>query len=168
MLATLRSVAAAIAEAIARGLRVEWILVLDAADQSTKDFLTQNLPGGARTINVEVRDLGAARNAGIAVACGEYAAIADADDLWSANWLSDAHSFVEKLGKPVVAHPKVVLTFEKSESITISIDSDADDFNPATLLKTNCWSAHSFGRRQIYLDIPFNTGLDVRNGFAFE
>lgn len=168
MAATLRSIKAAIDEAERGGLQIEWILVLDAVNQATRDFLAAHAPAGSHSIEVDVRDLGGARNAGIAVALGEFVAIADADDMWSANWLSAAHSFAQSLSKPVVLHPKVVICFEKRQSIRLSIDSDAVGFSLSTLLETNCWSAHSFAPRSLYLEVPFDTGLNLSTGFAFE
>ncbi len=166
MSATLKSISAAIAFARRDGLQIEWILILDSADQITREYLEEHRPEGTQTLDVDLRDLGAARNAGIAVASGAHIAVADADDLWSLNWLTRSHAMAMTFGNPVVLHPHVVINFEKAESIFLALDSN--DFDHSTLLETNFWSAHSFALRSIYMQFPYNTGLDVRHGFAFE
>lgn len=86
--ATLASLAAAAAEGARTGISTQLVAVFDRTDEDTlRVFGDADLSAFGRVdgVQVEVGSLGPARNAGIAVARGEYVWTADADDLVSAN-----------------------------------------------------------------------------------
>ncbi len=168
MRASLLSITTAINDATHHNLKVEWLLVLDSADDDTRKFLQSNMPSEARLITLECKDVGAARNAAMACANGSFIAISDADDLWSTNWLSSAHSFATAYGKPVILHPKCMIQFGITDSIVLTVDSDSIDFSPLTFLDMNHWSSNTFTQKSLHLEFPFCTSFDTATGLGFE
>lgn len=168
MHSTFRSVALAIDETARMGLAVEWLVVVDSPDQPTREYLQRHLPDNATLIDVEFRDLGAARNRGTDAATGQYVAFIDSDDLWSPNWLTEAHAFaVRQTDRDFVLHAAFLIYFEGEEHIVIATDSLDPDFSPSALFSVNCWAVSSFAPREIYQRHPFTT-VDLDAGFGYE
>lgn len=164
--ATGRSASAALA-AFKRdvGKPVEKILVLDRADDLTGSILEETFKPD-RVIKSDAGDPGQARNRGVEAAKGKYLCFLDGDDLWSVNWLVEAHRLVEK--RPdAVAHSQCNIVFGGDNNIWWHIDSEGALYDPKYLEWANYWDAMSFARTQIYRDFPFRRN-DLDIGFAHE
>ncbi len=166
--ATTRSILLAAEECRNNGLSVEWIIVQDHADKSTQEYVRRHTPEDAIVIELEVGDLGQARNAGVDAAHGHFIAHIDSDDLWSPNWLTAAFAFANSLPTDqVVLHAPVLLFFEGKEHFWMFTDSESADFCPSTLFTHNCWAVSSFAPRDVYVRFPYTT-TDLAGGFGYE
>ena len=81
----------------------ELIVVDDGSTDNTADFLKQ-LPGDIRVLSQENRGPSAARNAGIAVANGEFITFLDSDDKWLPDKLAIQIEFMH-------AHPEAMVCY---------------------------------------------------------
>ena len=110
-------------------------------------------------------DPGLARNRGVAASHGDFVTFLDADDLWSFNWLAEAHAFSSAASKPLVAHSEMNILFGEKSYIWLHRDSESPDFDPGYLSVGNYWDAMAFAPRQIYLDHPYKANaLDAGYG----
>ncbi len=108
------------------GAWVEWIVVLDRADELTVNVLRQHpaLRASDTVIMANHGDPGLSRNDGISRATGDFIAIFDGDDYYSKNWLwagAQACSWTEK----AVFHPQFVLSFGEIHSVQEIADQRA-------------------------------------------
>jgi len=71
------------------------IVVNDGSTDGTADA-ARNYGGGIVLLEQENRGQGAARNAGLAVAAGEYVAFLDSDDYWKPGFLASCVRFLER------------------------------------------------------------------------
>jgi glycosyltransferase involved in cell wall biosynthesis len=163
---SLLSFEAAVAVAVRSGLSVESLIILDRPDRSTLLQFTDSASRGHRLIMIDDGDPGLARNAGAREALGKYISFLDADDLWSANWLTAAHRFcVER--KDVVAHSECNIVFGDIRKLWWHADSEGDAFDAGVLRVANYWDAMSFAARDIYAAHPFIAN-DLRLGYGHE
>jgi len=130
-------------------------LVLDRPDRLTRELFEAAIEFGHRLILSDGGDPGLTRNRGVAEARGQFVSFCDADDLWSANWLSAAFTFCNNFPPKVVAHSEMNLTFGTETAVWLHADSETFSFDEDYLRIGNYWDAMSFASRQIYLDFPF-------------
>lgn len=155
------------AHAAANGLTTEAVIVLDRADALTLRVFQQADLAGARIFETDFGDPGLARNFAALRAEGQHVTYLDADDMWSFNWITEAHRFVSSQSRPVVAHSEMNIVFGDVSNIWIHADSDADGFDPTYLAIGNYWDAMCFTLRQIMLDHPFKAN-DLKAGYGHE
>lgn len=164
---TARSARDAIAHAAAAGLTCEVVLVLDRASQATAAVLESafgSLP--LQVLRTDEGDPGQARNQGILAACGSFACFLDGDDLWSTNWLIEAHRLVTS--RPdCVAHSACNMVFGNEKNLWWHIDSEGALFDADYLTWGNYWDAMSFARTELYRAFPFRKN-DLKLGFGHE
>lgn len=163
---TLRSVSRAAARATAAGIDVEVVIVLDRATSTTSDVANEYAPQ-ARVISVNDGDLGLARNAGIAVANGEWIALIDGDDLWGPSWITTAVSAASNDSRNVIWHPQYSVYFDTQEYIYEHVDSESDDFDINFLLFANYWTSAAFAKRSTFIDNPYQHA-DRKSMFGYE
>lgn len=166
---TLLSLSQAAAQASRQGVKVEILLVLDRADQTTNEVFKAycQKQSAAKILAVDYGDLGQSRNAAVRAAQGEWVAFLDADDLWGANWLSGAHDAAIRDSRAIVWHPEISLYFGVFRSIYKYADSEDRDYSIPGLALENYWSALCFTRRTLLLDIPY-PDTDLRNQIGYE
>ena len=120
--ASLRSMIEAKAAAEVEGVRVELLVIADCPRSGTRDYLGIAQGLGARVMEVDVDDLGLARNAAVAVCTTRFLAFLDGDDLWAPRWLVRAHAAAMREPRDVLWHPEASLYFRTSTS---SVQSNA-------------------------------------------
>lgn len=168
MHATIKSIRLAIAEAIEVGLTVEWIFLLDRANQASKDYVQRHLSKDVQSVEVDFGDLGRTRNHGTQIATGEFISHVDSDDLWCPNWLTAAYAFARSLPNDrAILHAAVGIFFEGKQHLWTMVDSESFEFCPSALFSNNCFAVSSFGPREIYLKYPY-PATDLQGGFGFE
>lgn len=90
----------------------------------------------------------------------------DADDLWSANWLSEAWKLA--CARPdAVLHSHCNIVFGQERNIWWHIDSEGPLFDIDYLGWANYWDAMSFAATEIYRNAPFRAN-DLKRSFGHE
>ncbi len=164
--ASLKSLFRAKALAESAGLRVETLAVMDRASNDTLDVVKPYDAEGLRSLRVEHADLGLARNSGVEAAQGKWIAFLDGDDLWGANWLAAAYREAEKDARSVVWHPAANIYFGTQQYLFMHLDMEDEDFDVLNLSFSNCWTALSFAKRELYLSIPYRaSNLECQVGY---
>jgi glycosyltransferase involved in cell wall biosynthesis len=164
---TLRSFLDCIAHAEAEGLVVEKIIVLDRANATTRAVFSDVRDYGAKVIETDFGDQGQARNAAVALAGGAYIAFLDADDLWSYNWLTEAHRLCATDPGRIIAHPEFDWFFHGNNNVYIKMDQCEPRYTNEFLRFANYWDALCLAPRNAHTDYPF-CERDIQGGFAFE
>lgn len=160
----------AVEHAGTNGIEAELVLVLDRPDAATARLAERWASQGARIVNVNVGDLGAARNAGVETCDSEWIAFLDADDLWGEYWLTAAHAAAVEGGSQKqldVWHPAINIIFGDHHSLLHHLDSADVSFSWARFRLHNQWTALSFVRRSTLDAIPYPRN-DLASGFGFE
>lgn len=148
------------------GLKSEIIVVLDRADDTTREVMRAGFGDGAIFLETSEGDPGQARNKGIEAASGAHAAFLDADDLWSYNWLSEACHLL-RARPDVIAHSACNVIFGEEHLLWWHPDSEGDLCDPVYLNWNNYWDAMSFARTETYRRFPFKAN-DLELGFGHE
>ena len=172
-----------IAATRAAGLSVEVTAVLDAAGPITRRVIKDHRTLFDDVIEVQVRDLGLARNAGIKASSGEYIALLDGDDLWGSDWIVRGLECARERGDAAIWHPQYVYFFDQEDHrfhvpssspsrstasfFMEQISSDDPDFDPRALFINNVWTSNCIAHRNIFLERPFRS-VDREQGLGFE
>lgn len=163
---SLRSVSRAKQFANAKGYSVEVIVVLDKADDLTRQVVKGWDEAGVQVVELSLGDLGLARNHGVKAASGEFVAFLDADDLFGENWLGEALDAAAHDRRNIIWHPEVNIYFGLHNHIFRHIDMEADEFDRLSLAAGNCWTSLCVARRDFLSKTPYPaTDLSKRIGF---
>lgn len=154
----------------AEGGEVEFVLVLDRADEATSHIVRSHplLDGTEKVVDTNFGDLALARNAGIAEATADYIAVLDGDDLISRRYFIDHFREAQKLGRNVVLHSEMVLSFGMYNAFNWQVDQDGEYFNRASLLTINPWISGAFAHRSVFESVPYVACHWSCTGFGFE
>lgn len=163
----LRSLLCAVDRARGAGLDVEVLVVLDDPDDLTRDVLADGESRGWRVDTVSFGDQGLVRNHAVGLSHGAYVAFLDGDDLWSENWLLEAHALCETDPGRVIAHPEIDWFFGANNNVFFHVDQTDPEFDPHFLRVGNYWDALCLAPRRAYEDHPFAERA-VAEGFAYE
>ena len=168
-----------------KGLRIEARAVLDKPDAITKSMVYDRGAFLDHIDEVDVGDLGLARNIGTQNASGQFLAFLDGDDLWGDEWLTLAHQEATQPNAPIIGvwHPSTLYYFSTKDynnhSLTANpkaglegfyfnhFSSQDDAFNKNTLFLNNVWSANFFAHREVYLNNPYKPVMRD-SGFGIE
>lgn len=166
---SLRSLISAVDRAADAGITTEVVVALDAPDDGTCAVFADAQSLGFTLIEMSERDQGKVRNNAVRTSRGRFIAFLDGDDLWSENWLVEAHRLCTSDPQPdrVIAHPETDWFFESSNNIFFHADQTDATFDPSMLRFANYWDALCMAPRQAYLEHPY-CDRDVANGFAYE
>lgn len=167
---TMRSAEAAISAAELAGFRVERLIGLDAVTDDCRAFFTQPAFAAWNKIELDVRDLGRARNVLAGAAAGRWIAWLDADDLFSENWLTEGGKLLaraERQGEEVIVHPEINWIFDNSPSVYTKPNQSDQNFNPYYFYFANYYDSMCYAPKNSFLEIPY-THYDFATGFAFE
>ena len=167
---TMRSAEVAIAAAEATGLRVERLIGLDRATPGTRAFLDQPDFDRWRRITLDCGDLGLARNAMAHEAKGRVVAFLDADDLFSANWLTAGMQMLDEAtarGDKYILHPELNWYFDGARFVLVNPDQDSEFYTPIYWRIGNYYDSLSMAPRDVFLQVPY-VGRDRERGFGFE
>jgi len=133
---------------------VELLLVCDTPDAETLREVTRwsELPHPyiVRVEQTEFGESGAARNAGVTKARGEFLALVDGDDLVSDNYFAVGIDTVKNAPGEVVAHPEWMLSFGRHPLLWRTDSSAAGGFDYRDLLRHNLWPSSSVARRATF------------------
>lgn len=162
---SINSVLKAMEYASTHSLNTEFIVVLDKPDKLTKEFIA-DLDVFSVMEEVEFGDQGKARNHAVGLCSGDYIAFNDADDLWSENWLVEAHKLVSQNPNYIV-HPEINYFFQENGNLFFHIDQTDPGFNPRVLRFLNCWDALCLTKKEVYEKVGFSD-RDIEGGFAYE
>ncbi len=154
-----------------RGLNVQMVAVLDAADEWTADVVSRHptLRKSDVVLHTENADLGTSRNHGIQASSGDFIGTFDGDDLYSESWLFRAWERACAFSHPVVVHPDWLVEFDRASVWYQGVrDMSRPWTEPWSLSVSNPWLSCSFAARSVYECVPY-ARMDVRNtGFGFE
>jgi glycosyltransferase involved in cell wall biosynthesis len=166
---SLRSFLTTIEAARSAGMHIEPLVMLDNPDEATRLVFGGTDHLKIEIIEVDLRDQGKVRNYAIQHSKGRAIAFLDGDDLWSENWLIEAHRLRSASEDPdrVIAHPEANWFFESNCNVFFHADQQDVDFDPRMLRFVNYWDALCLAPRSAYLDHPF-CERDVAGGFAYE
>lgn len=164
---SLHSLVDAVTVAREAGLVVETLIVLDTPDAATREAFSEATDDGLRCVEVAYADQGAARNHAVTLAAGDYVAFLDGDDLWTENWLLDAHRMCTTDPGRVIAHPALNWSFGAEGNHSFTADQLEPGFEATHLRLYNYWDALCMAPRQVHLAHPYGPrALD--DGYAYE
>ncbi|WP_193088352.1 glycosyltransferase [Advenella sp. FME57] len=164
---TLRSLAHAAEFARHKGLTSELILVLDSADEATREWVEKanySEFDSYKVLHVSNRSLGLSRNDGIAAAGGEYVTTADADDLVSYNFFVQMHQALLAHGPNTIICPEHVCSF--GDRTYWGQYTSSEDVTNIMLFGANSYVSRIGCHRSVFDNLQF---VDARGGMkAFE
>jgi glycosyltransferase involved in cell wall biosynthesis len=157
-------------EADVAGLSHELICVLDRADEETISVVENHsgLRRQDKVARVDHGDPGMSRNDGVAQAIGEFVAIFDGDDYYSANWLTQAYRTLSSNSALRIVNPEFIVEFGESWAI-MRVPNQETEFVPrASLLLVNPWSSNVFVLKAALLARPYQETRPETTGFGHE
>ena len=167
---TLNSIERCRKYAEAAGISTEYVWVLDAVSDETREVLMAHpaVTGNVQIVEVDHRDAGASRNSGIQAARGEAVAILDGDDYFSTNWIERAWFFLKEYGDQAIIHPEFVVNFGAHAAYCWQVDQAGQYYERDGLLMNNYWTSWTFAKRMIYLKNPYSVTRPLQTGFGYE
>ena len=152
----------------AAGLSVEVLVVLDNPDAATAEMFEGAAEQGARVLETSYGDHGLVRNHVAAEAAGEYLAFLDGDDLWTENWLLEAHRLCRTDPGRVIAHPEVNWFFGQASYLYFLPDQTDPRFDALAHIRfANPWDAMCMAPTAAYRDHP-HSKRSIDEGFAYD
>lgn len=166
---TLDSLVMASRYASERGCDVDIRLVLDRADAATIQVAREMESLLAGYIEVDLGNLGAARQAGLALLDNEWIAFLDGDDLVSRNWLYEAYSSALKAERPreTIFHTELFVGFGAEVFFRRAIRSTDAEFDPLCLIADWFFCNNLFAHRSVFERCPIEP-YDHENGLGAE
>ncbi len=165
---TLKSVYAAIELAAQAKISCELLVVLDRGDQETRRYIDRFPIQRHRTVEIEIGDLGSARNLGAQHVAGKYVAYLDADDLFCPRWLMQAFKYAENAGvQRLLLHSEYNAYFEAENFLVQYGGCPTFGVSPLGLAAVNYWTSILFFQRSLLVDRPFPY-IQAGGGYGYE
>lgn len=151
------------------GVKTELIVVMNDTDPETLEMMQRwketFLPD--KIVLISFDNLGEARHAGIDQARGDYVALADADDLFSNNWLYESFITLKTEGPKVIVHPEYNLLFGNYNVLYHLPNQQDPSTDIRDLLFNHLWSSLIVTDRSLFNKLRF-TRLVPASGFGYE
>lgn len=167
---SIHSASIACATAESEGFPCELIVCLDRPDDLTRAVVAESpwlRRGIDRVLEVDVGDLGLARNAAVQAAGGELIGVMDADDYVSRDWVTACARILGRSRRDIV-HPEWIVQFGAREYIYRQIGADNPDFDARIIIAMNPWNSCAFAARDAFLESPYVCARPGETGFGFE
>jgi glycosyltransferase involved in cell wall biosynthesis len=166
---SLSSIVQAKEAATAARIEVEILVAADCPDADTRSYLATASQLGVSVLELELADLGMARNAAIATGRGRFFAFLDGDDLWCRDWLIKAHQCAMVAPELTVWHPEANLYFGPAGRPYWMMHHDIHTAQADWVLLglRNHWTSLSFASREVYERVPYRK-IDLKAGFGYE
>ena len=164
--------AAAIENALGPDDAGELLLVCDLCDERTEAeveawLARTDLPFTVRAERTSLGESGAARNAGVRAAAGDFVAFVDGDDLISPRYLVDALRVLAAATSPTIVHPQYVVSFGARSLLWETESTRSGKVSYRDLVRHNLWPSSSVAPRAVYLDNPYRS-LAPESGYGPE
>lgn len=150
-----------------RGARVEWVIVLDRADDETTHIAENHifLRNTDKILYVDNGTLSKTRNDGISASCGDIIAVVDGDDYYSKNFLYnsaiDAYTY-----KDCIFHPHYVISFGSTIGVQELWDQRIhNEVNASSMVFRHIYNSAAVAHKSIFTKTPY---LSFGKGFGFE
>ncbi len=168
-LSSLQSMVLAKELASAAGIKVEILVAADCPDTETRSFLKTAQTLGADVLELDVDDLGMARNEAVLAGAGRFFAFLDGDDLWCRDWLTKAYKCAISAQEVTIWHPEANLYFgaDQPPKWMMHHDIDTNHGDWVLLGLKNHWTSLCFAPRAVYETVPYR-GTDLNAGFGYE
>lgn len=141
------------------------VVVVDDGSTDNSAEIVERFEGidHLRLIRQENAGVSAARNRGVEVAEGEYAAFLDADDYWDKDYLKTVAEVITKMNRPVIAGTGFYWVQEGRTWKTVGRGKFTTvDFIPECAIFQPMHTSSVAVRREEFLSVG---GFDVRHGF---
>ena len=164
---TIRSLSEAAEFAHFEGIRTELIVVLDCADERTRQAVQRTRATGFHKVQViecENRSLGLSRNTGCDVANGEYLCPQDADDLVSFNYFVEIFALAKRRGRETILFPEWLVGFGASTWISRHENAARAQF---LMADQHAFNSRAFFHRSVYEKQKYEHP-DHTRGHAYE
>lgn len=150
-----------------RGSKVEWVIVLDRADEETVRVVNNfsGIHSDDKIIYADNGSLSLTRNDGIRVSRYDIICILDADDYFSKDYLYKSAVEVSK-NNNYICHPNYMLSFGSSESIYKIPDMRFDKrINAYAMVFQHPYSSSVVAHKKIFQDVKY---IKINKMFGFE
>lgn len=166
----LRSYAASRKLARAAGFTIQFVLVLDNADDCTRDIVRHHpeLDGTELIVDCSAGDSALARNAGVAEASGRYICTLDGDDLISREYMHRHVLYADSNPGRNILHPEFVVSFGMYNAFNWQVDQRGEYYSRDSLLSVNPWISAVFGSREVFSEVPYVACYPAVTGFGYE
>ena len=165
---TMLSVMLGLKEVISQGYSAEIIIHIDNGDERTKKYFKRykNIKNFSIYEN-SFGDSGMSRNFAARKAKGKYVAFVDADDLYSANYFTEAIRMLECSKEEIVVHAEAILLFGVGRENILSIEQDSNSGNSDALqlIGANKWGSEIVGKRDTFIKCSYPK---KGNGYGYE
>lgn len=152
------------------GITTTLIAAVDDADARTQNVVRfhPGLRSCDRVIDLSFGDVSLSRNFAVQESESTYIAIVDGDDLVSSNWFAAALYRARMVKAPSVIHPQVVVTFGLISQFCAQPDQSQVELDEMGLLVVNPWNVCAFGKREVFVSIPYTSTGSRNGGFGYE
>lgn len=167
---TMRAADVAADTARESGFTVHQVLALDEPTAAAAAYFGQPHFGHWDRRTFHEGDPGTLRNAIVTECDGEYIAFLAADELPSANLLSEGLRTLREgraRGERLVASPELEVAFDRGNGSFRRLDQRSMLFTPYCFYLSGCYASGCISPREAYLEAPF-ARRDLPNGLALE
>lgn len=167
---SIKSAEIAIEWAEAAGFSVERLVAYDRPTADCRSYFEQTKLKHWRKCEFDFGDPFMTRNAAVDVASGKWISFLDADDLFSANWLSEGCRVLadaEVNAEKVIVHPELNCIFEKESAFYAPTPQDDEFFLPHYFYFMNYYDMMCLSPREACQNVRYDH-RDLKKGFGYQ